>query len=80
MSMNPRSKQLTIGLGVAALVALLLWVLGPVLVPFAVAAVLAYALHPLVLRLNAKVTWLPHTVCVILVEILALLVVLLEKS
>jgi predicted PurR-regulated permease PerM len=74
--MNPRSKQLTIGLGVAALVALLLWVLGPVLVPFAVAAVLAYALHPLVLRLNSKVKWLPHTVCVILVEILALLVVL----
>jgi predicted PurR-regulated permease PerM len=74
--MNPRSKQLTIGLGVAALVALLLWVLGPVLVPFAVAAVLAYALHPLVLRLNTKVKWLPHTVCVILVEILALLVVL----
>ncbi|MEO0028125.1 MAG: hypothetical protein RJB45_166, partial [Pseudomonadota bacterium] len=74
--MNPRSKQLTIGLGVAALVALLLWVLGPVLVPFAVAAVLAYALHPLVLRLNATAKWLPHTVCVILVEILALLVVL----
>lgn len=74
--MNPRSKQLTIGLGVAASVALLLWVLGPVLVPFAVAAVLAYALHPMVLRLSARLKWLPHTACVILVEVFALLVVL----
>jgi len=37
-----------LGLAVAAVV----WLLGPVLTPFAIAAVLAYALHPLVERLR----------------------------
>jgi predicted PurR-regulated permease PerM len=74
---NPiANKRLTLGVGVAVLVALMLWVLGPVLVPFAVAGVLAYALHPAVLRLHRAVPWLPQVVCVILVELLALLGVL----
>jgi predicted PurR-regulated permease PerM len=62
-------------MGVAILVALLLWVLGPVLVPFAVAAVLAYALHPAVIRLQQGPPFLPKLVCVLLVEICALLLV-----
>lgn len=76
MLTNIAAKRFTLWLGVAMGVALLLWVLGPVLVPFAVAAVLAYALHPAVLRLHQGAPWLPHLVCVIVVEMLALLAVL----
>lgn len=73
MPLTQSSKSLTIGIGVAMLVALLLWMLGPVLVPFAVAAVLAYALHPAVLRLQKRIPFLPQTLSVMVVEILALL-------
>jgi predicted PurR-regulated permease PerM len=76
MPTNTAAKRLTLWLGVAIVWALLLWVLGPVLIPFAVAAVLAYALHPAVVRLQNRVSWLPHVVCVILVEMLALITVL----
>jgi predicted PurR-regulated permease PerM len=75
MPLIQSTKSLTIGIGVAILVALLLWMLGPVLVPFAVAAVLAYALHPAVLHLQKRLPFLPHTLSVVLVEIFALLVV-----
>jgi predicted PurR-regulated permease PerM len=76
MLTNIAAKRLTLWLAVAMVLALLLWVLGPVLVPFAVAAVLAYALHPAVLRLHQGAPWLPHVACVILIEMLALLAVL----
>ena len=76
MPLNPSSKRLTLWLSVAALVAVLLWVLGPVLVPFAVAAVLAYALHPLVLKLQKLTPLIPRVLCVVLVEVIALLAVL----
>lgn len=57
-------------LGLMALVLLLLWVLAPVLSPFLVAGVLAYALHPLVVRLTA---WrVPHLLAVLCVEAMAL--------
>jgi len=76
MPLHPSSKRLTLWLGVAILVVVLLWVLGPVLVPFAVAAVLAYALHPLVLQLQKLSPLLPRVLCVVLVEVMALLAVL----
>lgn len=76
MPLNPSSKRLTLWLGVAALVVVLLWVLGPVLVPFAVAAVLAYALHPLVLQLQKLIPLMPRVLCVVLVEVIALFAVL----
>jgi len=76
MPLNPSSKRLTLWLGVALLVVVLLWVLGPVLVPFAVAAVLAYALHPLVLKLQKLTPFVPRVLCVVLVEVIALLAVL----
>jgi len=61
-------------LGVLALVALGLWLLAPVLAPFVVAAVLAYVLQPLVLRLQA---WrVPRTLAVMLVEVVALVALL----
>ena len=56
---------------------LLIWLLGPVLTPFVVASVLAYALTPLVNRLDKL--WLakfPRVVAVILVELLFIVAVL----
>ena len=64
-------------LGVSLLCLLVLWLLAPVLAPFVVAAVLAYVLHPLVLRLEAFGQGrMPRTVAVVLVEALALLALL----
>ena len=62
---------------IAALTSLILWLLAPVLTPFVVAAVLAYALTPLVNRVDR---WfggrMPRIVAVILVEVLFLLTML----
>jgi predicted PurR-regulated permease PerM len=77
MPINLSSKRPTLWLGAAVVLLMVLWALGPVLVPFAVAAVLAYALHPLVLRLQRlNPALLPRLVCVLLVEVIALLAVL----
>lgn len=76
MSLIQSPKSVTIGIGVAILGALLLWTLGPVLIPFAVAAVLAYALHPAVRGLQKRFSFLPQALSVVLVEVFALLVVL----
>lgn len=56
---------------IAVTTALVLWLLGPVLTPFVVAAILAYALTPLVDRLDKMGRGLVHRlVAVVLVEIL----------
>lgn len=62
---------------IAALCALVLWLLAPVLAPFVVAAVLAYALTPLVDWLDQLGRGrLPRLLAVVLVEVLFLLVLL----
>jgi predicted PurR-regulated permease PerM len=62
---------------VALALALVVWLLAPVLAPFVVAAVLAYALQPLVRKLQALMgRRVPAIVSVVLVELLALLSVL----
>lgn len=62
---------------IATLVALLLWLLAPVLTPFVVAAVLAYALTPLVKRLHQLGRgYLPRVIAVLLVETLFIVAVL----
>ena len=76
MTLNPSSKRLILWTGVAILVVMLLWVLGPVLVPFTVAAVLAYALQPLVMQLQKLIPFMPRVLCVVLVEVIALSAVL----
>jgi predicted PurR-regulated permease PerM len=56
--------------GIALGTALLVWLLGPVLTPFVVAAVLAYALTPLVDKLNGL--WggkVPRVLAVVVVEL-----------
>jgi predicted PurR-regulated permease PerM len=62
---------------IAALVVLALWLLGPVLTPFVVAAVLAYALTPLVNKLDGLFRGrMPRLVAVVVVELLFILVAL----
>ncbi len=62
---------------IAALVVLALWQLGPVLTPFVVAAVLAYALTPLVNKLDRLGRGrMPRALAVILVELLFVVVAL----
>ena len=62
---------------IAALTVLALWLLGPVLTPFVVAAVLAYALTPLVNWLDRMGKGrLPRIVAVVLVELLFIVVAL----
>ncbi len=62
---------------IAALMALLLWLLAAVLTPFVVAAVLAYALTPLVKRLHLFGRGhVPRVLVVLVVEVLFILCVL----
>ena len=62
---------------IAALVLLALWLLGPVLTPFVVAAVLAYALTPLVDRLDSLGHGkMPRVLAVLIVEMLFILILL----
>ena len=69
--------RLAAWLGVALVALLVLWLLAPVLAPFVVAAVMAYILHPLVLRVEGVTSGrLPRVLVVLLVEGLALLALL----
>ena len=75
--MTPNQQQFIAWSAIIALVGLLLWVLSPVLMPFVVAAVLAYVLSPLVkglLRISAGA--LPVLMAVGVVELLFLVVAL----
>jgi predicted PurR-regulated permease PerM len=77
MQFTPTQKQAAAWMAIAVLALLSLRALGPVLTPFIVAAVLAYALTPLVDRLDAL--WqgrMPRVLAVIVVELLLLIVVL----
>lgn len=77
MQFTPTQKRAAAWCLIAALVLLALWLLGPVLTPFMVAAVLAYALTPLVNRLDDMGRGrLPRVVAVILVELLFILLAL----
>lgn len=70
---NPTSlpaNRLFAWLGLGLLLGGMLWLLAPVLAPFIVAVVLAYALHPLVLKLQA--VRVPRVLAVLLVEALTL--------
>ncbi len=73
-------KQTALWLGVGLLLAALLVLLGPVLTPFIAAAILAYALNPVVDWLSAKRIGsfaVPRVVAVIAVLLLALAALLL---
>ena len=74
MAINAHQQRMLTWLGLAGLAAFVLWLLAPVLAPFLVGAILAYALHPLVDRLAAK--RLPRVVAVMLVEMAAIVAAL----
>ena len=50
-------SRLAAWLGVALAAVLVFWLLAPVLAPFVIAAVMAYVLHPLVLRVVLVRIW-----------------------
>ena len=79
MNFSPTQLRSLAWLALSAALALLLWLLAPVLMPFVLAAVLAYALHPLVEKLAARRVprWLGAGVAVATLMLLALGVVLL---
>lgn len=63
--------------GVALVAVVVFWLLAPVLAPFVIAAVMAYVLHPLVLRLEGVSRGrLPKVLAVLMVEALAILALL----
>ncbi|HMS25876.1 MAG TPA: AI-2E family transporter [Burkholderiaceae bacterium] len=77
MQFTATQKSVFAWVGIAAATVLVLWLLGPVLTPFVVASVLAYALNPVVNRLDAL--WggkLPRVLAVVLVELLFILALL----
>lgn len=78
MTLTPAQRQSLTWAALSAVALILLWLLAPVLTPFIVAAVLAYALHPAVERLAAR--RVPRVAAVVLIEVafvVALLAVLL---
>ena len=74
MTPTAAQRQTVTWVLLCAVLALFVWLLAPVLTPFLVAAVLAYALHPLVERLAAQ--RVPRVVAVALVEVAALVAML----
>lgn len=78
MQFTPTQKYAASWLLIALLAALSLWLLGRVLTPFVVAAVLAYALTPLVDRLDALGRGrMPRVIAVAIVELLLILALVL---
>jgi len=76
-AIHPHPKRFAAWAAIAAFTVLALWLLAPVLAPFAVAAVLAYALTPVVDWLDdVGLGRIPRVVAVVLVEVLFLLALL----
>ena len=77
MPLTPTQKSTAAWSAIAGLSALVLWLLAPVLMPFVIAAVLAYALTPLVDRLDLMCRGrCPRVVLVVLVELLFIVMAL----
>jgi predicted PurR-regulated permease PerM len=74
MNLTPAQRRSLSWFAIAAVVLLLLWLLAPVLTPFIVGAVLAYALHPAVESLATR--RVPRVLAVVLVEVVFIIVVL----
>jgi predicted PurR-regulated permease PerM len=70
MLLSASQRRSLVWIAGAAAAALLIWLLAPVLTPFVIAAVLAYALHPAVEALAAR--RMPRLAAVVLVEVLAI--------
>ena len=78
MQFSPTQRQALAWFAITLVLALVLWLLGPVLMPFVVASVLAYALDPLVTRLQSLTgDKLPRVVAVLFVQVVFVLLVIL---
>lgn len=77
MQFTATQKHAAAWTGIAALAVVVLWLLGPVLTPFVVAGVFAYALTPVVDRLDALGNGrMPRVLAVLIVEMVFVLAVL----
>lgn len=77
MQLTSTQKRTATWCLIAALLVLALWSLGPVLTPFVVAAVLAYALTPVVDKLDDMLGGkMPRLLAVLIVEVLFILTLL----
>ena len=74
MTLTHAQRQTATWIVLSVVAAGLVWMLGPVLTPFLVAAVLAYVLHPLVERLAQR--RVPRALAVTVVEVAAIVAVL----
>jgi predicted PurR-regulated permease PerM len=74
MTLTPAQRQTMIWITLAAAAVVLVWLLGPVLTPFLIAAVFGYVLHPLVERLAGR--RVRRVLAVAMVEVTAIVVVL----
>ena len=72
--LTPAQRQTLSWLALAAVALALVWLLAPVLTPFLIGAVLAYALHPLVARMVAL--RVPRALAVVLVEVATIVTIL----
>jgi predicted PurR-regulated permease PerM len=70
MTLTPPQRQTLSWLALAVLAMVFLWLLGPVLTPFVIAVVLAYALHPAVEALARR--RVPRVLAVAVIEIAAI--------
>lgn len=73
LKLSPAQRRNLAWIGLGALLLLVLYVLAPVLSPFVAAAILAYALDPLVDRLARH---MPRVLAVVLVEVVVILLLL----
>ena len=77
MQFSPTQQQALAWFAITLVLALVLWLLGPVLMPFVVASVLAYALDPVVTRLQLLTRGrMPRVVAVLLVQVVFVVLVL----
>ncbi|HZT55517.1 MAG TPA: AI-2E family transporter [Burkholderiaceae bacterium] len=74
MTFTTAQRQTLTWIVIGAAIVVVVWLLGPVLTPFIVAAVLAYVLHPLVERLARR--RVPRALAVTVVEVAAIVIVL----
>ena len=74
MPLTPAQRQTISWCAISVLGLAMVWLLAPVLTPFVVGAVLAYALHPAVEKLAAR--RLPRVAAVALVEVAAIVIAL----
>ncbi len=74
MTFTPAQRHTVTWIALSLLAAAIVWLLGPVLTPFLVAAVLAYVLHPLVERLARR--RVPRALAVTIVEVAAIVAML----